>query len=156
MFGNKYLVTAVGVALALVIAYNVNFFLSRSEKTSSVRQRAQIPAAVPKQPARLPEKPAAIDTETRDKDPWKRDPFSVSRSFDLPSPIINRETKLGGIIKRDGRGYALLNGKIYGVNDHIGNAIITEIRQHSIVLQSNGRTEEISFEDHVVLKEKTK
>ena len=61
-----------------------------------------------------------------------------------------------GIIKRDGRSYALINGKVYIENDIIGDAVIKEIKKHSVVLSSGEKTKEISFKDYVVLKEKPK
>ena len=61
-----------------------------------------------------------------------------------------------GIIKRNGRSHVLINGKVYSVNDKIGDVVIKDIKKHGIVLFSDGKSKEISFEDYIVLKEKTK
>ena len=61
-----------------------------------------------------------------------------------------------GIIKRDGRSRVLINGKVYSVDDKIGDVVLKDIKKHGIVLLSDGKNQEISFEDYVILKEKTK
>jgi Tfp pilus assembly protein PilP len=73
-----------------------------------------------------------------------------------PEKDFAEDIQLIGIIKRDGRSYALINGKVYSEDNRIGDIVIKEIKQHSVVLASGEKTEEISFKDYVVLKEKPK
>lgn len=149
MLGNKYLAAGIGILFILVIAYNVKFFSSKSRSLQTpVAQNAEpkkhlLPGHI-KVPERIPEK--------EDKGRWKRDPFGLQM---LSEEEHSESVHLMGIIKRDGKSHALINGKVYLVNDRVGDAIIKEIKKHSIVLLSGGKSREISL-DYTVLKEKTK
>ncbi|MBI5632909.1 MAG: hypothetical protein HZA15_05465 [Nitrospirae bacterium] len=157
VLGNKYVVGIVGMLFIIVIVYNTQFFMSR-QKTSRT-EKAQ-PAQKRSEPARQPDKalpvPAAQPLTKEDKGKWKRDPFSLRAGPDRKAAEIVYDIKLMGIIKRDGNSRALIDGKVYGVNDRIGTAIIKEIKQHSIVLLADGKKQEISFDDYKVIKEKKK
>jgi hypothetical protein len=148
---------AVGIALSFVIVYNVMFFAARNNKTTAVGQKQLQTAHTPVRAERekhLPPDTVEKHADKQDRSRWKRDPFSLQQSSD--NPIIVADVKLMGIIMRNGKGHALINGSVYGVNDRIGSSRIKEIRQHNIVLLTDGGTEELSFEDYHVLKEKTK
>jgi hypothetical protein len=161
MLGNKYLVAGIGIILVLVAAYNIKFFSSKSkapeittvEKSEAVKSSEPIKHIEPginKNPERILEK--------EDKNKWKRDPFGL-QAIKKPAskePEIGEDFHLMGIIKRDGRSRVLINGKVYSVDDKIGDVVIKDIKKHGIVLFSDGKNQEISFEDYKVLKEKTK
>lgn len=164
VIGNKYVAGIVGILLILVIAYNVQFFMSKG-KTSSpagnaqqtfTPQGAQERSGSVKQPERPLPVPAGQPSAKEDKGIWKRDPFSLQAGTDGKASEVANDIKLMGIIKRDGKSHALINGKVYGVNDRIGSAIIKEIRQHSIVVLAEGKKQEIGFDDYKVVKEKKK
>ena len=162
MLGNKYLAAAVGILLVIVVAYNIKFFISKSKQPeyqpgSPVAQISALSEPPKDKPGKMPER----ILEKEDKGLWKRDPFNLAR--DIPHVAEEKEPekpalaiRLMGIIRRDGRSHALINGKVYRVHDEFDDAIIKEIKKHSIVLLSDGETREISFNDYVVLKEKTK
>jgi hypothetical protein len=156
MLGNKYLAAVIGVLLILVLAYNFDFFSAKSIRPETVTlkgtEHGQSPEPVIK---RNPERIA----EKEDRNAWKRDPFNLqalAKKAAPKKPGIGEGIHLMGILKRDGRSYALINGKVYGVDDKIGDSVIKDIKNHGIVLFSDGITREISFEDYVVLKEKAK
>lgn len=160
MLGNKYVAGAVGIILALVIAYNVQFFMSKNRPPAPVEpahrqiQSGQKPAAQPAKP--LAANVARPIDMSADKTPWKRDPFSLPAGKDGKIAEMADDIKLMGIIKRDGKSHALINGKVYGVNDRIGTIVIREIKQHSIVVLAEGKKQEIVFDDYKVVKEKKK
>jgi len=166
MLGNKYVAGIVGILLVLVIAYNAQFFIFKKRPTTpSINgEQAFTPQRVQKRSGtvRQPEKPqpvAAAQPSIKDaKGIWKRDPFSLplQAGTDSKTAEVASDIKITGIIKRDGNSHALINGKVYGVNDRIGTAVIKEIKQHSIVILSEGKKQEISFDDYKVLKEKKK
>lgn len=157
VFGNKYVAITVAIILALVIAYNVQFFMTKDRR------------AAPAEPAgrliRPQQEPAAQSAKTRsadsarpidksaDKTPWKRDPFSLRPAV---TGDKSDDVKLMGIIKRTDNSLALINGKVYRINDRIGTAVIREIKQHSIVVQVKNKKQEISFDDYKVIEEKKK
>jgi len=164
VLGNKYVAGAVGIILALVIAYNVQFFINKNKTASpaNVTQQVQRSGSPPQErtSVRQPEKPqpapALQSSAKEDKGPWKRDPFSLQAGTDGRTAGMTDDIRITGIIKKDGKGHVLINGKVYGVNDRIGKAVIREIRQHSIVLLAEGKKQEISFDDYKVIKEKKK
>jgi type II secretory pathway component PulC len=158
MLANKYLTAVVGILLILVVAYNVKFFSSKK-----VAHQTPVVKKTELEKRSLPDT-VKVTNRTfvqKDKHQWKRDPFGL---LPISKKTAKTETKkefaediqLIGIIKRDGRSYALINGKVYSEDDRIGDIVIKEIKKHSIILSSGEKTKEISFKDYVVLKEKTK
>jgi hypothetical protein len=166
MLGNRYLAAVVGLLLILVAAYNIKFFSSKSKPGETVTT-GNTGAVKPSEPTRrdgsvLYKKPERI-TETEDKTGWKRDPFDLqTAAVKKPGrkkekkPAFYEEIHLLGIVKRDGTSHALINGGVYRVNDKIGDAVITEINRNGIVLSSGKESKRISFEDYIILKEKSK
>lgn len=159
MLGNKYVVGVVGLLLLMVIIYNAQYFMSKKKTLSASGniQPAQKSSGTHKQPEKPGPVPVAQVSVKADKGSWKRDPFSlppavtVSKTEEIPEKI-----RLTGIINRDGNSMALINGNIYGVNDRIGRSVITEIKRHSIVILSDGKNQEVAFDDYKVVKEKKK
>jgi Tfp pilus assembly protein PilP len=158
MPANKYLAFVVGILIILIVAYNVKFF-------SSKKVISQIPA-VKKTDLEKRSFPDTLKVTKRtfvqkDAHQWKRDPFGLVPISEKtvkkePEKDFAEDIQLIGIIKRDGRSYALINGKVYTVDDRIGDIVVKEIKRHSIVLSSGEKIKEISFKDYVVLKEKPK
>ena len=162
MLGNKYVALAVGILLVIVVSYNIKYFVSKNRQPESPTgyKTAQLSAPTETsehKPGKLPKR----ILEKKDKGHWERDPFNLKTVVEIkkeqkkPEKPV-RDIRLMGIIKRDGRSHALINGTVYRVYDEFEDAIIIEIKKHSIVLLSNGETKEISFNDYVVLKEKVK
>jgi hypothetical protein len=156
MLGNKYVAMGIGVLLILVLAYKFNFFIAKNRQPETVTlkwtEHGQPPeAGIKRNTERIAEK--------EDKNTWKRDPFNLqalSKKAASKKPEIDEGIYLKGILRRDGRSHVLINGKVYGVNDKVGGAVIKDIKHHGIVLFSDGITHEIFFEDYAVPKEKTK
>jgi len=158
MPANKYLAAIVGILIILVAAYNVKFF-------SSKKVIPQMPAAKKTDLEKRSLPDTIIVTKRtlvqKDAHQWKRDPFGLVPISEKtvkkkPEKDFSEDIQLTGIIKRDGRSYALINGKVYSADDRIGDIVVKEIKRHSIVLSSGEKTKEISFKDYVVLKEKIK
>jgi len=158
MPANKYLTAVVGILIILIVAYNVKFF-------SSKKVTPQIPVVKKTEPEKhsLPDtiKVTKRTLVQKDAHRWKRDPFGLVTISEKtvkkePEKDFVEDIQLIGIIKRDGRSYALINGKVYSEDDRIGDTVVKEIKKHGIVLSSGEKTKEISFKDYVVLKEKIK
>lgn len=158
MLGNKYVAAAVGIILVIVIAYNFKFFVSKkSQPESTVAQISAPSESSGHKVGKLPER----SIEKGDEGPWKRDPFNLktvveNKTEEKEPEKPTKDINLMGILKRNGKSLALIDGKVYRVHDEFDNAIIKEIKRHSIILLCDGETREISFEDYIVLKEKTK
>ena len=151
MLKNKYVSIAVAVFFVLVIAYNLKFFLSRKPQppVPSFKMESQAKPSTVKTNIKSFER-TIVD---KDKGIWKRDPF------DLQSAAVKTgtgEIQLTGIIKRDGKSHALINGRVFSVNDRVGDSVIKEIKRYSIVLSTNGAINEIYLDDYKVPKEKKK
>ncbi|MDP2157922.1 MAG: hypothetical protein Q8K68_09470 [Nitrospirota bacterium] len=160
MLGNKYIAGAVGIILALVLAYNIQFFMTKNRPSAPV-EPAHRQIRPGQEPAAQSAKALAANVarpidRSADKIPWKRDPFSLLAGKDGTIAEMADDIRLMGIIKRDGKSHALINGKVYGVNDRIGTIVIKEIKQHSIVVLAEGKKQEIVFDDYKVVKEKKK
>jgi hypothetical protein len=158
MLGNKYLAAAVIIILVFVLAYNVKFFTAKNRKAKiTPAQRTEIMQHTEVSMITIPERPVEIENNNR----WESDPFNLQV---LPKKTVVKEKKpelnegilLMGIIKRDGKSHALINGKVYSVNDRIGNVVIKDISRRGVVLSSGEKIKEISFEDYIILKEKSK
>jgi hypothetical protein len=171
MLSNKYVASLTGILLVLAIAYNVQFFLSRGDDA-----KTKVGAAIP------PVSKGSVITRDKDwerigqeedRNPWRRDPFGLKEASEKAAPKpppqktaeeiwasklsqYNDELHVSGVIKRNGRGHALINGKVYAVDDVIGDAVIEQITRHGIVLLSEGMRYELAFHDYVILEEKTK
>jgi type II secretory pathway component PulC len=146
MLGNKYIAAAVGVLLVIVISYNVKFFASReTPSTQPALQTERLQRIQPNEKVEIPERTIM----TRDSAMW-RDPFYV----DLH--VSKKRFRLAGIIHRDGTSLALINGKTYGVNDKIDNAVIRDIRNRSVVVAVDGTLKEVFIDDHNPSEVKTK
>jgi hypothetical protein len=166
MLGNKYLAAVVGLLLILVAAYNIKFFYSKN-RPAETAVTGEIGTVKPSEPikpdgAGVHKKPERI-IETEDKAGWKRDPFDLQTATVKKSeqkkekkPAFSEDIRLIGIVKRNGKSHALINGRVYSVNDKIGDAVITEINKNGIVLSSGENSKRISFEDYIILKEKSK
>ena len=174
MLGNKYVAALIGILLVAVIAYNIKFFTSKSSPPETAK-REKTEAVKPFEPIKYPgpdmnKNPERI-AEKEDRSKWKRDPFDlqaatkkVTKKPASTKPEFGEDIRLMGILKRNGRSHALINGKVYRVNDKIGDVVIKEIHKHSIILSSGEKNKEISFEDYkeisfedyTGLKEKTK
>jgi hypothetical protein len=160
MLGNKYLAAAVGVILIFVLAYNIKFFAAKSGQNEITAGKS---AETFKQPGPIVQKTPEMVSEQEDKNRWNRDPFSLhaflpgkTASKMAKKPDMSEGVHLMGIIKRDGKSLALINGKIYSADDRIGDVVIKDITKKGIVISSGDQSREISFEDYKVLKEKSK
>lgn len=150
MLKNKYIVVAVAILFGLVAAYNLKFFYSRGKTTAE----PSIPSAVQmKHSPSVSKKQNELLPEQQETNTWKRDPFGLQTESGRSA---SGGVYLMGIIKRDGKSHALINGEVYTVNQRIGDSIIKEIKRDSVVLSANGELHEIYFDDYNVLKENTK
>jgi hypothetical protein len=160
VLANKYVAALIGVLLILVVTYDVRFLLSRGKHREVAVAKKSYPSGHPHDRTYQSPEPGL---EKEDMNPWKRDPFGLKATEKTAEEraaeklaVYRAEIRVMGIIKRDGRSYALINGKVYTVNDRLRDAVIEEIKKHSIVLASEGIRYEISYNDYVVLKEKKK
>lgn len=161
MLGNKYIAAVIGVLLLVIVAYNLKFFMSRrvQPQTSPAKISEPVRHAERKSDEHKSGMNPVRMLEKEDKGKWKRDPFDLKGDYKVAQEKTEYDLKgihLMGIIKRDNGSYALINGKVYSVNDRIGDAVVREIKKHGVVLSINGKIHEISFEDYTVVKEKSK
>jgi len=166
MLGNKYVAALIGILLVAVIAYNIKFFTSKSRPPETAKTE-KTDTVKPFEPIKYPERIA----EKEDRSKWKRDPFDlqaatkkVTKKPAPTKPEFGEDIRLMGILKRNGKSHVLINGKVYSVNDKVGDVVVKKINKHSIILSSGEENKEISFEDYkeisfedyIGLKEKTK
>lgn len=149
MLRNRYLAFIVAALLLGIILYNLYFFYSRGKTKgiSKIEDRPPVAEAIHKRHAL-----AEAGFEPKDNSKWKRDPFKseIKSDEDISYETFNLE----GIIQRDGKGYALINGRLYGIGDSINGEKVNAVERHSVILLKDGKTEKISFKDYIVLKEK--
>lgn len=160
MLRNKYVIAAVGIILMAVIGYNIRFFLSRGPVVSSRSQVQSVQKAAVTSQTDAPV--SRHEAEKKDTRAWRMDPFSIPSSFTAVSPKQAEPEedyswvgglRLSGIIQKEGRGYALIDGGVYGRNDSIRSAQILDIKKHSIVLLLGRRAYEIFLDEENGMKE---
>ncbi|MEW6715691.1 MAG: hypothetical protein AB1306_11470 [Nitrospirota bacterium] len=152
MRSNKYVAYTVLALLILVIAYNVRFFSSKNTPEKEAAKSVSQPAAA------SPPAPAVTHVRTilkKDSSPW-RDPFSLEKAEKVEKKDVRIKMRIIGIIKRDGKSLALINGRVYSINDAIGNTVIMDIKKDSVVISTNGITEEIYLSNKSAMKETKK
>lgn len=155
MLKNKYVAVLVGLLCVLVLAYNIRYFAGK-KSTAPVVSPAARSAAMPV--VREGKKDFKRLSVQQDKGQWKRDPFELAavRPGRTVPDAPGEDIHLMGILKRDGRSHVLINGKVYGENDRIADAVIKKINKHSIVIARGSQQKELYFADYKVLKEKAK
>ncbi len=148
MLSNKYLASIVLLLLVFVIAYNIKYFSSKSTGTAGQTSANVSQAAIP------PVDNTSLLSERKiikkDSSQWKRDPFSITPQAGKTAIV------LGGIINNGGKGLALINGKVYTLNESVGSSIIKEIKKESIVISTNGLINEIFITNKSDIKERKK
>jgi len=148
MLRNKLFIVVVGVLFAAVVIYNLNFFLKK--KVPVGPQLKAVTVVLPDAQDRPGELRMTSHFQVpRDKENWKRDPFGIKEE-------AGKAGQGDGIIRRDGKSHALINGGVYTANQRIGGSVIKEIRRESVVLSTNGTIHEIYLDDYKVVKEKKK
>ncbi|MBI4827097.1 MAG: hypothetical protein HY807_11880 [Nitrospirae bacterium] len=146
MLSNKYFISAVFALLLLVAAYNIKFFSSKNAVQTEVKRAVSQPPLTAQNANAVNPERTFID---KDSSQW-RDPFSIEKTE------VKSEMTVNGIIRRNGKSHALINGRVYSVNDAIGNSVITDIKKESVVLSANGITKEIYLSNQSDIKETTK
>lgn len=153
MLRNKFVIIMVAVLLVAVGAYNYSFF------------RAKTPLKPPSRPEQslrtedaAADSPLSIDSYRSE---WQRDPFWYANGVDKSQhdgrsgPKVHRSGfDLEGTITKDGKGYALINGGVYGVGDKVRNATIVEISELYIKVRNGEGTRTIRIANDLIEKEK--
>jgi hypothetical protein len=156
MLRNKFVVMAVAVLLAAVAAYNYSFFSSKGQRKPAAPEQAlrtggeeTVGAAVA--PASAP----------RYRSVWRRDPFWYSGGVDRNRHDVRSAPKIAGTgieltgtMTKDGKGYALINGSVYGVGDKVQNATIVEVGELYIKVRTSEGTRTIRIDNDLIEKEK--
>ena len=155
MLSNRYLAAAVVFALIIVAGYNIQYFRNRS--TRNAQQAVKTAAAgrtasLEVKDADSASKPVEV-FEPADKTAWKRDPFALPRT---KAGADSREHHLQAVLHRDGRSFALINGRVYRQNDRVGESLLAEIRKDRVVLTTEGQKQELFLDDIIPVKEKTR
>lgn len=141
MLRNKYLIAGLGVLLLLVALYNISFF---RERRGPARHRAETSQPLGKAREAARPGPAAAGKAAAYSAEWRRDPFwypdgplrapfSASRTR---TQADVRGLRLEGTTMKGTKGYALINGKVYGVGDRVAGEQITAISDRSVTLKS--------------------
>lgn len=147
MLSNKYFIFAIFALLILVAAYNVKFFTSKKAVQTRVQKAAsQQPSAALSDKIIVTER----NVISKDSSKWMRDPFSVEKTE------TKSEITVSGIIKKNGKSRALINGRVYSTNDAIGSSVIKDIKRDSVVISTNGIIKEIFLSNQSAIKETTK
>ena len=135
-------------ALAAAVLYNVWYFVLRPAASVSSRAAAERPLAGPAaampgdaavDPLTIPA-PPAIDLASAPA--WRRDPFlfgdetrSVARPA-VPAPAAARPS-VRTILYSAGRRLAIVNGRIVGVGDAVGDYTVSDIEKDAVVFRAS-------------------
>jgi type II secretory pathway component PulC len=138
MLSNKYLAYTVLGLLILVIAYNIKYFSSKQTPQNKSAEFVSGTAAFPLTPTN-----AERHIIRKDNASW-RDPFALEKADKIKKKASKAEIRLIGILNREGdKSHALINGKIYGINDAVDGSVIIDIKKESVVISTEGKEEEI-------------
>lgn len=160
MLRNKYVIMAVGVLFLAILAYNYSFFMARkaaSRPPGVMRAATDMNATAAKKNTH--------ETVGEYQATWRRDPFwylggvDIRRSAALTSyktaaPSSGSGLRLDGTMTKDGKGYALMNGEVYGVGETVHGATILEIGNLFVTVKSSTGTKTIHITNDLPEKEK--
>lgn len=156
MLRNKFVIVIVAVLFAAVAAYNYSFFRAKADVRSSPGPEQALRAAKGNSNAST-----AIPASSAYHAVWRRDPFwypggADKNRHDMRSVAKDNKTgiKLEGTMTKDNKGYALINGSVYGVGDRVQNATIVEISELYIIVRTNEGTRTIRIANDLIEKEK--
>jgi len=156
MLRNRYFVAAIIILLIGVFIFNLNFFLRRKHlyylKTPERSTFASRPVIKTVEPE-YSRNDAVFEQVKSDPARWRRDPFfhRVEEVKKIGSSGINKKDSnvnitLEGIMKTDGRLYALINGWAFKKGDKIEEFIIEEVFEDGIILKGEGGRKTIKIE----------
>jgi hypothetical protein len=159
MLRNKVMISVVGVLFALVVIYNLNFFLSRKNPVGHFQKvvSAGFSGSRGKSGQPLMSSPFPVP---RDRAAWKRDPFLTAGGKGEHDKAAVRQKekvadiKLQGIMADGGKYSALVNGWVVESGDRIGDALITDITPYGIVVKDAGGSRRINIYYEKLDKEK--
>lgn len=144
MLRNKYFIAGIGILLLTVVFYNISFFLKRRGATRLQNAAVQnIAVSVGKSDSsNSQQKAAAYRPE------WRRDPFWYSKkpqqlysgARQLRSRTEKQGPRLEGTMIKDGKGYALINGRVCGVGDKVAGYEIIKIDGSSVTVKGTAGT----------------
>jgi hypothetical protein len=163
MLRNKVVIFFVGVLFAIVVIYNIHFFLKKKSPVQS--QKKAVSAVHPGDQKKSGEsRLTSVFPVLRDREKWKRDPFQYTGQYtgekgDRGKPDIWEKRKvigikLQGITVRDGKHFALVNGEVVEAGDRIEDVLITGITSYSIFVKDAGGIREINIYNDILEKEK--
>lgn len=139
MLRNRLFMAGLAVLLLLVAYYNVSFFQKRHAGRQQAGPAAS-PAAGGKAAGASRTAPAAAGYAAA----WKRDPFWYPEGRRATSSFAPGERatarrkgglRLEGTMTKDGKGYVLINGSIYGVGDRVDGYQIMSIGDRSVTMK---------------------
>ena len=147
MLNNRYVQAALAVLFLLVAGYNITFFMARRDTRSAQQQQARNPAApagVRKAAhAGLP-KQQPIPSSPLRRDPfWYQHEAGPAPQTTAPRPAPEQGFRLEGTLIRDGKGYALVSGKIVGVGERVGAYEIVAVGNSEVTVRTGGSTKTI-------------
>ena len=123
--------------LVVVLLFAVSNILNRGKKSSAKKESTGVITAEKKQPEIevTSAKTAFKDLEDRAKElKWDRDPFTHNLTH---SAVVTEELRLEGIVWDNQSPKAMINDKIIGVGEKVGNYTVLEITPGSVTL-TNG------------------
>lgn len=136
----------IGLGLLVLPAIIINN-MKRAPKKPAV---SAAPPVQPPQPAAVQQggqgggqTPAAINEQLeRAKLAWGRDPFFLPAQKKEES---RREMKLQGISRRQGTGYAMINGEIVRNGDRLGEYEIVDVERDQVLIRKGEQTYYLTF-----------
>jgi hypothetical protein len=130
-------------ALAAAVLYNLWFFVLRPGPAPAARQAreqplmaASSPAAAVRDPARIPA-PPAVDLSAPPS--WRRDPFlfgDETRNTARPAVAARPaapEPSVRSILYSASRRLAIVDGRIVGIGETVGDYTVAEIERDAVV-----------------------
>ena len=153
MLRNKYVVIVVAVLLSAVVAYNYYFFRAQRALKQGRSPRTLQAGGTGTGAA------SASGPVSGYHASWQRDPFWYLGGVDkthhaAAKPSSGQGLVLEGTMTKEGKGYALINGNVYGIGETVRGVTIIEIGELYVKLKSSAGTKTIFIANDLIKKEK--
>ena len=151
-FRNRKIQIAVAATLALVVAYNLNYFLGKGKRKSFV-----IDSQLTEDIVYAGSAPRWASGDYKISEDWGRDPFALDgvvsssdeketgTSVKAPARWYPPRIKVAGTGIADGERFVLVDGSILKSGDRLGTGRIKEINTNSLIVEYDKGTQKIAI-----------
>jgi type II secretory pathway pseudopilin PulG len=158
MLRNKYVVTALGAVLLLVVAYNIQFFRTRAVNQAAGTAAQTYSSAI--QHPRTSSPPPRVMMPSLPVEEWRRDPFWYPLSTKHALPVQHTGSsrpssgmRLEATMVKDGKGFAVISGQVVGLGERVGEYVVVEVGDLFVRLKGPGGVKKMSITTDTSVKE---